>query len=300
MMLRNIFIITLIVLLSACSEKPEDTGTLTKIQASVETQIPGKNTAVIIGPANATAQTIITLKTDNPALIGGDIQWYVNGDEVPSSKDVRLRPDNLKKGDTVQAVIVNGDKTYPSNELTIQNTPPAILGAELLPSMPVVSDILQPDIKAADVDRDNITFKYHWTLNGEFAGEESHLQTGLKRDDKIMVEVTPYDGKEYGRSVRLESRIFNSLPTVTESIPAFDGKTYKYHIAASDQDNDKLTFKLEQGPTGMTVDPSSGEVTWAVRPEDKGRHEIKVLISDNNGGAIVVPITVRIDIEGKP
>lgn len=294
---RIIFFIALMAFFTACNEKPKDTGATKETPDAVETQVPDKNTAVNIGPANATAQTIITLKTNNPAVSGGDIHWYVNSDEVVSSKGFRLSFDNLKKGDIVQAVLVNGENKFPSNEIKIINTPPAILKAELLPSRPVVSDILRPNIKADDVDKDNITFKYHWTLNGTFAGEDSHLQTGLKRDDKILVEVTPFDGEENGRSIRLESRVYNSLPTVTESSPAFDGKTYKYHIAASDPDNDSLTYKLQQGPAGMTVDQSSGIITWEVRPEDKGRHEIRVLVSDNNGGAVIVPITAKISSE---
>jgi hypothetical protein len=297
MTLKSIFIVSLFVLMLSCSEQPKDTGILKEKQDAVETQIPDKNTAVFIGPANATAQTIITLRTNNPAISGADVYWYVNGNEVVSSKGFRLSYDGLKKGDIIQAVIVNGDKKYPSNEITIKNTPPVILKAELLPSRPAVSDILQPNIKAGDIDNDHISFKYHWTLNGKFAGEESHLQAGLKRDDVIMVEVTPYDGEEYGRSVRLEGRVYNSLPAVAESEPSFDGKTYKYRIAATDPDHDNLTFKLEQGPAGLTVDQSSGIITWEVRPEDKGLHEIRVLVSDNNGGAIIVPITARIGFE---
>jgi len=299
MALRNIIFIVLIALLSACSDKPKDTGVLNEKQDAGEAQIPDKNTSVNIGPAYSTAETIITLKTNNPIVNGGDINWYVNGDEVASSKGFRLEFDNLKKGDIVQAIIVNGENKFPSNEITITNTPPAILKAELLPARPVVADILQPNINAYDVDKDNITFKYHWTLNGTFAGENSHLQTVLKRDDKIMVEVTPYDGEEYGRSVRLESRVYNSLPSVDESSPSFDGKIYKYHIAATDPDNDSLTFKLQEGPAGLTVDQSSGILTWEVRPEDKGRHDIKVLVSDNNGGSVIVPITARISFEEK-
>ena len=296
--LRIIFFIALTIL-SACGEHAKDPGVLTENKDVVKTQIPDKSTAVSIVPVNATAQTIIMLRSGNQVINGADVHWYVNGNEVVSSKGFRLSYDELKKGDIVQAVIVDGDKKYPSNELTIKNTPPAILKAELLPSRPVVTDILRANIKAGDVDNDDISFKYHWTLNGKFAGEDSHLQAGLKRDDVIMVEVTPYDGEENGMSARLEGRVFNSLPTVAESKPSFDGKTYKHRIAATDPDHDNLTFKLQQGPAGMTVDQSSGIITWEVRPEDKGLHEIRVLVSDNNGGAVLVPITARIDIEEK-
>ena len=251
----------------SCSEYSDDTKAPEADKAPPVSGQPVADSGLIIGPVDAAAQTIISLRTNK----NSEVQWYINDSRDDSSKGPRLISDELKKGDVVQAVIVDGDKEYRSNKIIIKNTPPVILKASLLPPVPRASSDLAVDLKANDIDKDNISFKYKWTLNGRFAGEESYLDTELKRDDMITVEATPYDGEDYGKSIKLKSKVFNSLPVILESAPSFDGKTYKYRITATDPDNDDLTYKFIEGPEGMTVDPSSGIMTWEVQPGEIGR-----------------------------
>jgi hypothetical protein len=294
---RVVLVVLLSTFLLNCSESPEDTMLPGVTGDSPASQSPAAASEVTIGPDEATAQTIISLRTNNAVINTGEVHWYINGNRDESSKRLRLISNELKKGDVVHAVITDGDKVYNSNEITIKNTPPVILKAKLHPSIPRVSSTLTVDLKAGDADNDNISFKYQWTLNGKFSGEQNYLAAELKREDMITVKVTPYDGEDLGRSINLRRKVFNSLPVVSESSSSFDGKIYKYQIAASDPDNDKLTYKLEQGPDGMTLDPASGIITWEVSPDDKGIHEAKVLISDNNNGNLLVPFTTRISFE---
>ena len=44
----------------------------------------------------------------------------------------------------------------------------------------------------------------------------------------------------------------------------------------------------------MTIDPSSGLITWKVSREQEGLYDIKASIKDNNGGELIVPFTTRI------
>ena len=280
-----------------CSEHSEDTKLPEADKAPLISGQPVAGTVVTISPVDATAQTIVSLRMNKAVTNNRAVQWYINGSRDNSSKGPRLISHELKKGNVVQAVIVDGDKEYRSNEIIIKNTPPVILKARLLPPVPRASSGLTVDLKANDVDNDNISFKYEWTLNGGFAGEENYLDTELKRDDMITVEVTPYDGEDYGRSIKLKSRVFNSLPVISESTPSFDGKTYKYRIAATDPDKDALTYKFEEGPKGMSVDPSSGIMTWEVEPGDAGTYEAGVSVSDNHGGKLLVPFTILIGFE---
>lgn len=304
MIVLRVILIILSVCLLNCSEQTDKTAA-----PQGETVVPGAadNTLlpkspetdidIAIGPADATVQSIITLRSNKAGINMSDIQWYISGVRDETSKGLRLITDEIKKGDVVQAVIVDRNKEYRSNEITIGNSAPVILKAALLPAVPRVSSTLTVDLKADDADKDKISFKYQWTLNDKFAGENNYLQTELKRDDIINVEVTPYDGESYGKSIKLKSRVFNSLPVVSQSKPVFNGKIYQYQIAASDPDGDTLTYKLEQGPKGMAIDPATGIITWEVPPDDKGAHESKVSVSDNNGGAIIVPFTTRIKFE---
>jgi hypothetical protein len=297
MVLRNIFTFALLILLAGCSEPPQNTGTAGERQGFPAAHQSNESSDISIGPIHATARTVISLRTGNTAISNGDISWYVNGNKAVVSEKFRFSSDELKKGDVIQAVLVSGNKEYRSNEIKVKNTPPAIRKAQLTPDMPVVGNIIRPAVTVDDADRDNISFKYKWTLNNTFAGEDSYLDTELKRDDMITVDVTPYDGEEYGRSIQLKSRVINSLPTVSDSTPSIEGNIYKYRVQASDPDHDLLAYKLEKAPQGMIIDTKTGIITWQIRPEDRGNHEITVSVSDNKGGMIYVPVTVMIDVE---
>ncbi len=300
MIMCRILILTMLaVSLFNCSEYPQETEILKVNQAAIESQQPAQHTDVSIGPAHATAGTIITLKAPDSLMNGGEIKWYINGDNDASSKGVRFVPNDLKKEDILQAVISKDGKEYYSNELTIKNTPPVIRKATLLPVMPLVSSRLTVDMKATDIDNDVITYKYRWTLNNTFAGEESYLDTDLKRGDAIAVTITPVDGDDEGRSTTLQSRVFNSPPVVSESTASYDGKHYTYQIAATDPDNDALTFSLQEGPEGMTIDPARGIMTWELAPDHKGLFEAKVLVTDNKGSTILVPVTTVVGNQEK-
>ncbi len=221
----------------------------------------------------------------------------MNGYQEETSNSFRFTSDELKKDDIVQAVIVKDNKEYYSNEIVIKNTPPSITKSQLVPSKPVVSSILRIDIDANDVDNDNISFTYKWSINGKFISEQSYLETELKRGDKITVEVTPFDGEDSGKSVKLKSKVVNSLPLISENSPAINGKIYTYHLMASDPDGDILTYILKQGPDGMTIDPANGIITWKVQTDNELEHEVKVLVSDNHGGEVLVSFTTRISFE---
>ena len=295
----------LLMFLSGCSEDPAGTGAGSEqntkaptSQPPVASSEPAKDYGISIGPLNATAQTILKLSSGKNTMNISEIQWYINGDRDESSRGKTLTPNDLQKGDVIQAVVVAGDKEYHSNEIKVRNTPPVISGAGFMPPVPrKESGKISVDLRSNDIDGDTVTFKYLWSINDKFASEESYLDTELKRDDMIIVEVTPYDSEEIGKSITLKSKVYNSLPVVSESEPVFDGKTYRGRIAATDPDKDKLTFELNEGPEGMTVDASSGVLTWEVKPGLTGIYDAKVIVSDNHGGKILVPVTIAISLK---
>jgi hypothetical protein len=70
---------------------------------------------------------------------------------------------------------------------------------------------------------------------------------------------------------------FKSTP-----IPATTVDTlYIYNASAADPDNDTLTFALESGPPGMTIDPSTGKVAWT--PTTAGNFTVILKVSDGKG-----------------
>ena len=290
-LIRACLILLLSFIMLSCSKDPHSSGVSALNKAAPDQAAPAPVTIV---PQEATRKAQLTLRAESAILTGGKIQWYINGGLVESAQGYRFSSNDLNKGDTVKAIVKKDDQEFVSNEITIKNSPPAIADARLSPRIPKVDSVLQVNVKARDADNDIVSYRYEWTLNGNFAGEENYLEATLKRGDEITVEIIPYDGEEFGNPLVLKSSVYNSLPVFSETSPSFTGDIYEYHVSASDPDNDLLTFSLLEGPYGMTIDPSNGIINWKVSRENEGLYEIKVLINDNQGGKIIVPFTTRI------
>ena len=293
----SVFTVLIALFLFGCSEQPKEDPKGQAIKSSIETGSIDPNSLLVIRPLNATARSVIILIIKDRSLRRSNIYWKINGNEDRSSRTIRFTSDTLKKGDVVQAVLIDNRNEYMSNEITILNSPPTIRSARILPDLPTLSSRLRVEVSTQDIDDDYVAFKYNWTHNGKTVSEESYFEGDFKRDDMIKVEVTPLDKEGPGKSVRLTSSIFNSIPVISEGTHEFDGNLYTYQVAASDPDGDSLAFTLEEGPEGMTIDPSSGLISWGIDPDNAaGAYEIKVSVKDNHGAKILVPITTVISV----
>ncbi len=68
--------------------------------------------------------------------------------------------------------------------------------------------------------------------------------------------------------------IITSTPITTASV----GITYTYNVDATDSDEDILTYTLTTPPSGMTINSSSGVISWI--PTEEGDYPITVTVSD--------------------
>ena len=59
---------------------------------------------------------------------------------------------------------------------------------------------------------------------------------------------------------------------------------YSYDVDALDPDNDTLVYALENSPLGMTIDSSSGVISWGITPANLGEHGVTVRVDDGRGG----------------
>ena len=65
-----------------------------------------------------------------------------------------------------------------------------------------------------------------------------------------------------------------STPITTASV----GITYTYNVDATDTDGDILTYTLTNPPTGMTINSSTGLISWT--PTEEGDYSVTVKVSD--------------------
>ena len=138
-------------------------------------------------------------------------------------------------------------------------------------------------------------FEIAWQKNGQPAGTGNRLAEPVKRGDKVIVTVTPFDGKIRGISATLSREILNTPPAIEgqEQFQVTDNAV-TFHVRASDADGDPLTYSLKDAPTGMSIDHGTGWVRWATSPGTTGKVPFTVVVSDGSGGESAARITVTI------
>ncbi len=93
------------------------------------------------------------------------------------------------------------------------NNPPVINEVSLLPLNPTIQSEIRVRILASDKDGDPLTYKVEWFVNDEKIGEGMSLKyEEAKKGDRISALVTPYDGKEWGGSVKTGEITIGGLP----------------------------------------------------------------------------------------
>lgn len=258
-----------------------------------------KITSIRFEPADATPGKllrVIAVATDpdrDPVKLGHT--WTVNGREIPFSGSKFEIPANLKKGDRIEVSVVASDGK--------SNSPPAVQTVEIenrRPSLDEIQILMQTnedgtirrwvaDPMAHDADGDDISYRYSWIVNGKpisETGPELDPST-RKRGDEIQLIVWAIDGS--AESAPLKSAPFtiaNSPPDIDSSPPPLDPSgRFAYSVRASDVDGDRgLRYSLAEGPEGMTIDGSSGELRWQATMRHAGEHLVEIVVDDRHGG----------------
>jgi hypothetical protein len=87
-----------------------------------------------------------------------------------------------------------------------------------------------------------------------------------------------------------EAPAFSNVPIVVGRV----GQKYQFDANASDADNDTLTFSPESAPAGMTIDASTGLVTWTPTAAQAGRNRVSLKVIDGQGGSDTETFTVLV------
>jgi len=290
-------VLTVVVLFVACGKNEEKE--ISSFSAPQKTGIY----KIEMSPPDAKRGSVITASVRGADAQDLSFKWTVNGMLIEGVKGNALKYTGLKKRDNVQVIVsVKGAGEFTSEPLIIANGIPQIQSVKLIPQSPKKDDNIQTEVKASDGDDDEVNLSYKWFVNGEtVTGETSDMFRGsaIKRGDKVSVVITPSDGEQNGQAITLYAIVVNSLPAVSSNITAnISNSFYTAKINAADPDGDALAYSIRQGPKGMTID-SGGIISWNISPEDKGQHSVVVSVSDGQGGEVLVPYTLSIQLKEK-
>lgn len=293
---RVAVLITVLSLIISCSsEKPSD---ITKqkpsgtgdggVSETAQTNVssPAGPYSLEIIPKDASRNSTLSLVSRGFSLSDAKIEWSVNGNTAASQEPNQFKATETRKGDKVQAKAIINGKEIISNDIQIKNSPPEVSSVRIIPEVSQSGETLSVEAAGGDIDGDDVVLTYEWTKNGEHASDSKRLGVPVKRGDKILVKVIPFDGELYGQPVILLREISNLSPRIVEDKIfnySFDGKVYTYQVKASDPDGDPLTYSLKSSPQGMTIN-HSGLVQWNVPAGFKGKAPFTVSVSDGYGG----------------
>ncbi len=270
--------------------------------------------SIAISPVAPTAADSLSLavRAQDPDRdpIDLEIEWYRNGGHFQNGGRKSVAPFSLQKGDRIHAIAHASDGkervSRRSPEVVIVNTAPQITSLRLAPETALAADPIRAIVEAADIDRDELEYRYRWYVDDEHIaiGDAELPPLTATRGKRVAVEVAAFDGEDLGVWIRSdELRIGNSAPNINTN-PAYtlnsDG-LYQYAVDASDPDGDRpLKYELIQSPPGMQVDSQLGVVTWEVPGDAKGTFPIELSVSDPHGARTLQRYSLDLSWEVSP
>lgn len=102
-----------------------------------------------------------------------------------------------------------------------ENHPPVIHSLSLVPNAIVRQGVVSAVVETKDPDQDEVQLRFRWLVNdAPVAGASSPTfdPTSVKRNDRLTVEVTPYDGKVEGKPARAADRVVGNTPPVVRAV----------------------------------------------------------------------------------
>lgn len=221
-------------------------------------------------------------------------RWLLNGIVLPDVTTSVIASELLKRGDYVRAEVVVSDgfaesPAYLSDPVVVINSRPIVNLVTLEIEGSARQAHIRSKVESIDPDGDIVQYTYRWWQNDKLMKEgiEGELSgVELSRKDSIVVEVTPHDDEGEGLATRSSPLIVGNESPEILSKPVWLSKTnvFEYRVEARDSDGDALIYALETAPPGMTIDKESGQIIWNVGADMSGRHRVKVLVSDGQGG----------------
>ena len=262
---------------------------------SIEDSAPSID-EVTVDPATAYEASTLVCVPAGYADIDGDAAvylytWTVDGAVVAATET--LDGVQFDKGASVACGVTPNDgevdgATVWSEAVTVLNTAPSLSIATLSNRSPTESDTVSVTLTgAADDDGDAIAYTYNWYVNGALKATTSTLGSSFfAKGDTIQVEVTPWDGTDYGAPVWSDTGVAtNSAPTATSvtlsPTTAYTGDLLTATTPTSDLDGDTVSVSYAWYVNGALVIATGATLDGSVH-FDKG-DQVYVVATPNDG-----------------
>ncbi|MGB9748420.1 MAG: putative Ig domain-containing protein [Candidatus Woesearchaeota archaeon] len=228
------------------------------------------------------------------------VRWYRNG-VLLNYTGVLLPSSFTGKGDVFVCEVLPFDgKDYGipvnSSAVAIGNSCPVVHLAENYTV--VEGELLEIIINATDPDNDNLTYAVSYApSNSNLTGNIFTWRPSFTQSGAYHVTFTVSDSYCYvGQGVVIfvsesgnHNPYFISTPITTGVVE----ETYVYDSNAVDPDNDTLIYSLVEFPINMTINPTTGVITWV--PKTTGSFKVTIRAEDGKGGYALQSYSISVE-----
>lgn len=249
--------------------------------------------ALAIDPDNDPLSYDLVVKPTGMAVQSnaGIIVWVPSTDQV-GTHDVTLRVSDGRGGVALQSFVIIVAMANSTPVITSRPKGPAVVG---LP--------YEYRVTAQDADGDGIVFSLGEHPAGMTIDANSGVVSWTPAANQVgspHVDVIASDNRGASTTQSFDLPTVATAPNRTPNISSIPrgsirlGSQYWYAVIADDPDGDPLVYSLPQSPTGMTIDPKTGLVTWTPSGNQMGAHDVQVKVDDGRGASVTQSFTVTV------
>jgi hypothetical protein len=247
----------------------EDHITLTSNTVTAVNTTP-RVTSVVLAPAeprtNDTITATVTATDADGDAITLSYVWTVAGVPVTGVNAASLPGSYFSKNELVFVTVTGTDDeasgpSTNSNPVRVVNTPPALAGISVTPSVIYESSAVTcSGTGGTDADNDGVSVRYSWHVNGVERVASNNLSNAFyTRDDVLQCFATPFDGEDEGTMlVSAQYTVQNSPPVIASVVlsnnnPTEGSLVIATAVGVADADNDLVELAYRWEVNGVTA-----------------------------------------------
>lgn len=294
--MRNLLFILVVLTFSSllgCGDSAPPAATTPKLAENAQTEpVPAAPAApqsadqlrVTIIPSQPSAEECLEARVAGSGQ--SDFRWQVNGQELMEQTTSRLC-EGFVRHDTVTVTVGDG-KASGTASVEIVNAVPRLKEVSINPDgIARHADIVVSPV-AFDADGDWVDLRYQWYINDEAVPQltaNTLPAASYARGDKVFFTIATSDGIVEGKLYQSATlTVPNAAPQITSHLPEqFETLEYSYQVEAFDPDGDPIVYSLQAAPEGMSIDSSSGLISWPLQGVKRGEYKVKIVVTDAQG-----------------
>ncbi|MCB9777098.1 MAG: PKD domain-containing protein [Alphaproteobacteria bacterium] len=209
--------------------------------------------------------------------------WTASGYDGPTTEDV-----------TLTVTDDEGDTTVIDGRISVSNVAPVITSGPSTPDADEGDDlslsVSWTDVEAAD------THTVSWNMGDGTTLTGATVSHSYADDGRYTVLVTVTDDDGGSASASAVQGIANVAPTITGTPDGSveEGTTYLFTPGVDDPGTADTHGWLGTVPPGASLDTDSGEILWTPTWRDLGDHDLRLTVSDDDGGSDSLEWTVEV------